>query len=632
MRLISMLPKLMTFVVAAGLSLLVANYSVEIIEDRSEIGVRSALDTRGFTWAEVAADGLQVTLDGVAPTEALRFSALTAAGSIVDAARVIDRMEVTALANLAPPRFSAEILRNDAGLSVIGLIPLSDDREALEARFADLVGTEGFADFLETADHPAPEGWSDAMSFALAALGELPRAKVSVEAGRVRINAMAGSSEEEIELERALSRAAPPGLIVSLDIIAPRPVLTPFTLRFVSDNDGIRFDACSADTVQARARILQAAFAAGLTGSNVCQVGMGVPTPRWSEAVELAISAVSDLGGGTVTFSDADVSLFALEGTGQELFDRVVGELENALPDVFALKALLPKPEDPTLGPPEFTATLSPEGQVQLRGRVSDLPSRELITSFAQSLFGSNTVYSAARIAENLPPNWSTRVLTGLEALGYLSNGALLVTPDVLRVTGRTGDPQAKPRITQLLGSKLGEGQQFDIAITYEEKLDPVVNAPTPESCQTEIGEIMKAGKISFEPGSANIDASTLGTMDDIAEVLRACGTLKLEIQGHTDSQGREEMNLELSQQRAQSVLNELRARRVLTASYIAKGYGEAQPIADNGTEEGREANRRIEFQLIRPAPTAPEPESTLESVAAGADEEAASPEETADE
>jgi len=452
MRLISQIPKLMAFLIAAGFSLLVAYYSVEVIEDRSEIGVRSALDTRGFTWAEVSADGLQVTLDGVAPTEALRFSALTAAGSIVDAARVIDRMEVTALANLAPPRFSAEILRNDAGLSVIGLIPLSQDRAALEARFADLVGDEGFADFLETADHPAPEGWSDAMSFALAALGELPRAKVSVEAGRVRINAMAGSSEEEIELERALSRAAPPGLIVSLDIIAPRPVLTPFTLRFVSDNDGIRFDACSADTVQARARILQAAFAAGLTGSNACEVGMGVPTPRWSEAVELAIAAVSDLGGGTVTFSDADVALFALEGTGEDLFDRVVGELENALPEVFALKALLPKPEDPTIGPPEFTATLSPEGQVQLRGRVADLPSRELITSFAQSLFGTSAVYSAARIADNLPTNWSTRVLTGLEAMGYLSNGALLVTPDAVRVSGTTGDPQAKPKITQLLG------------------------------------------------------------------------------------------------------------------------------------------------------------------------------------
>ena len=62
-------------------------------------------------------------------------------------------------------------------------------------------------------------------------------------------------------------------------------------------------------------------------------------------------------------------------------------------------------------------------------------------------------------------------------------------------------------------------------------------------------------------------------------------------------------MNQQLSQARAQSILNELRGRRVPTASYRAVGYGETQPIADNDTEDGREENRRIEFRLIRPEP-----------------------------
>ena len=74
-----------------------------------------------------------------------------------------------------------------------------------------------------------------------------------------------------------------------------------------------------------------------------------------------------------------------------------------------------------------------------------------------------------------------------------------------------------------------------------------------------------------------------------------------MEIGGFTDSQGREEMNQALSQNRAQAVLNALLARRVLTTNLVAHGYGEAKPIADNDTEEGREANRRIEFRLILP-------------------------------
>ena len=100
-----------TFFAAAVTSLVAASFSVTLIEESSEIGVREALDDRGMTWAEVQADGLQVTLAGIAPTEAVRFSALSTAGSIVEASRIIDEMEVQAQAAIAPPRFSAEILR-----------------------------------------------------------------------------------------------------------------------------------------------------------------------------------------------------------------------------------------------------------------------------------------------------------------------------------------------------------------------------------------------------------------------------------------------------------------------------------------------------------------------------------------
>ena len=247
---------------------------------------------------------------------------------------------------------------------------------------------------------------------------------------------------------------------------------------------------------------------------------------------------------------------------------------------------------------------------------------RELTSSFAKARFGSDKVYTATRVVDDLPLDWATRVLAGLEGLGQLSNGVVTVTPETLVLTGNTGNPDASTEIASLLAGKLGESTAFDVNVTYQKKLDPVLGLPTPDECEAEIGAIVAAGKINFEPGSATIDASALGTMDDIAAVMKRCGDLRLEIQGYTDSQGREEMNLALSQSRSESVLNELRARRVVTGSFKAVGYGEESPVADNGTEAGREANRRIEFRLIRPDTASTPEQTTLETTAQSGDTE----------
>jgi OmpA-OmpF porin, OOP family len=613
---------LSAFALAAGASLLAASYSVKVVEERSEIEIRQALDLNGLTWAEVEADGLRVMMAGRAPTEALRFRALSLAGSVVDAARLIDEIEVAPAADLDPPRFSAEVLRNTAGLSVIGLIPESSDRDAIIEGFAAMDEDMLVSDLLETADYPAPEGWEDALAFAMNAVQDLPRAKVSVDAGRVVVTAIADSAEDKADMEARLRRSAPPALRVTLNITAPRPVISPFTLRFVIDDTGARFDSCSADTAATQTQIMGAAFSAGLPRPGRCTIGMGVPTPNWGEAVEKAIAALSRLGQGTLTFSDADVTLTAAEGTNPALFDRIIGELETALPEVFVLNAVLPVTEDNSAGPTEFTATLSPEGQVQLRGRIGSENMREVADSFAKAKFGSENVYTAARVVPDLPEDWIRRVLTGIEALGFLDNGAVIVTADRIALSGRSGNADASDTISRLMVEKLGGKSDFEIDVTYVEALDPVAALPTPEECEEQIASIVAEGKINFEPGSATVDASALRTMDRIAEVLRNCGDLKLEVQGHTDSQGREEMNLSLSQARAESVLNELRARRVLTSNFIAKGYGEAQPIANNDTEEGREANRRIDFRLINPEPSLPKGDSTLESMAENSDTE----------
>ena len=88
-------------------------------------------------------------------------------------------------------------------------------------------------------------------------------------------------------------------------------------------------------------------------------------------------------------------------------------------------------------------------------------------------------------------------------------------------------------------------------------------------------------------------------------------------------------MNLDLSQARADAVLTAIMEKRVLTGNLTAKGYGEEQPIAENDTEEGREANRRIEFRAA--LPETPDDGDEAEEGDVAADGETATAEETSE-
>lgn len=623
----------LAFALAGVVMLAVAFGAALVVEHRSANVVQGRMTQAGLTWVTVETDGLQVRLSGTAPDEAARFRALNIVDTLVDSSRIRDRLEVAPASALAPPRFTVEMLRNDDGIQLIGLFPENPveggltETELAEAANALSPDTE-VVNMLQTAAYPAPATWDDALRFGVEALRMLKRSKISVAADRVEVTAIAESEAEKRRFESDLARKKPEGLTAVIEISAPRPVLTPFTLRFLKDADGARFDACSADTERARTQILAAAVAAGMEGPGNCTVGMGTPSPSWATAAVAAIRAVAALGTGSVTFSDADITLMPGDGVTQADFDRVVGELRAALPDVFSLQAIAPKVEGAGQGPAEFTATLSAEGRVALRGRLVDEAQQAAVEAFAHAAFGADDVYTATRLDPELPDGWPVRVLAGLEALAELHDGSLLVRADRVEVKGMTGSQDARARVTQILSARLGQGATFQVDVRYVEELDPLAALPTPEECAANVAFVLTRQKITFTPGSAELALEATPTLDALALVLEDCPALPLEIAGHTDSQGSEGGNLALSQARAEAVLLALEGRRVDVSEMTARGYGEAVPIADNETEAGREANRRIEFVLKGPGGAVPVAELAAEGAApadaAGADTPAA--------
>lgn len=102
---------------------------------------------------------------------------------------------------------------------------------------------------------------------------------------------------------------------------------------------------------------------------------------------------------------------------------------------------------------------------------------------------------------------------------------------------------------------------------------------------------------ITFDTAKAAIKPESKVVLDQVGALLTRDPALRLEIQGHTDNVGAPTANLTLSQQRAEAVMRYLiDTHRIAAARLTTAGFGDTRPLADNGTEEGRAKNRRVEL------------------------------------
>lgn len=115
-----------------------------------------------------------------------------------------------------------------------------------------------------------------------------------------------------------------------------------------------------------------------------------------------------------------------------------------------------------------------------------------------------------------------------------------------------------------------------------------------------EVGKSFIVRNIYFDHNAATIKQESYKELKKLETLLKKNKSIKVEISGHTDSKGSDDYNKTLSQRRAESVEKYLTGKGISKGRIIAKGYGEEKPMASNDDEaEGRELNRRIEFQIL---------------------------------
>ncbi len=114
-----------------------------------------------------------------------------------------------------------------------------------------------------------------------------------------------------------------------------------------------------------------------------------------------------------------------------------------------------------------------------------------------------------------------------------------------------------------------------------------------------EAGLNVRLKNIQFNFGKTSLHPDSYEELKDVAELLTRNPELKLEIGGHTDSDGPEDYNLWLSQSRAQAVVEYIISQGANTAQLVAKGYGESKPIEISETQQAKSINRRVEFTVL---------------------------------
>ncbi|MBI4929593.1 MAG: PD40 domain-containing protein [Bacteroidetes bacterium] len=156
----------------------------------------------------------------------------------------------------------------------------------------------------------------------------------------------------------------------------------------------------------------------------------------------------------------------------------------------------------------------------------------------------------------------------------------------------------------------LPAGKNYGIAVKKEGYLFHSENFDIPASSGSQeyvkdiglnniaVGQKIVLRNIFFDFDKSTLRPESTAELERLIKLMTDVGTLKIEIGGHTDSKGADDYNMKLSASRAQAVVDYLASHGIDKGRLTSKGYGETKPMAANDTDEGRQLNRRTEFEI----------------------------------
>lgn len=589
--------------VLGGTTLCLAMTSGEIAIDLAAKSA-SGMAVNGHEWARLALDDrdliLNSTLRSLEVAQAI-VNTLAPSGSIVV---------------LEPPRIAdywMSATRQPGGVVVFdGYAPDEATREA----FSLLEGAD--TSYLQLG-RGAPERYRSGADFGLAALGHMSEGRIALRDNVLTITGMARSGTDYETLLTILAGQPPQGVVLArAEIEAPRAAN--YDWSATKTTTGAIALAGLVPSADDAAFLLNAA---GPGATKSITYASGAPRD-FMTAAQAGLDLLQGLSEGRVVFDghgwtltgtasspaaksalEADFISRQLAATG---WSMAVAEPLATSPALAAPEAVVSEPVRTAQAAPSpapaidpdyaFSASRAADGSVILSG--------QLPTDAAMRYFGtiSSGDLAAVSLADGAPENFLASAETGLRALVQLSEGQLNFANGGWSLSGVATDAASQAAVLAALNADPGAAAWAAsiglpaIAAEPEPVAAPISPASTATvditACAAQVADFSARNAILFQSGAAVIAAESSLALDELALYLQACPDAVVHVEGHTDSDGDEALNLALSVARAEAVVSALVTRGVGAERLYAIGYGEAVPVADNATAQGKRLNRRI--------------------------------------
>ena len=255
----------------------------------------------------------------------------------------------------------------------------------------------------------------------------------------------------------------------------------------------------------------------------------------------------------------------------------------------------------PRQSPYTFQATKDVDGNVVVNGYVRNEAERTRVLDHANALYPGKVTNRTVRLASGAPNvDWENVLMGNLDDLKRLDTGRLTMEDNSTVITGTTSSTDVRGAINARIGSLTNYNGAATITVPDAEDVN-VGEIKSQAICQTLLNDIKTGKKITFATSKADIRGDqSFDLLNSLASAAKQCASFRINVEGHTDSDGSDEYNQRLSEARANTVVAYLTENGIARERMQAIGLGEAKPIGDNTTNEGKARNRRIEFVVTQ--------------------------------